>query len=58
METDEPEQKDKTVLVQIKSENGEIIGDSLDLPQSLTPHHLQLICNALLQKVMQSFTPS
>lgn len=42
---------DRTVLVQIKSETGEIIGDHLDLPRRVTPNQLQLICNALLHKV-------
>lgn len=45
------EADDKTVLVQIKSETGEVIGDHLDLSRRVTPHQLQLICNALLQKV-------
>lgn len=43
--------KDETVLVQIKSENGEVVGNFLDLPRTITSHQLQLICNALLQKV-------
>lgn len=44
--------QNKTVLVQFKSENGEILGDHLDLPRAVTNYQLQLICNALLKKVI------
>lgn len=50
MELDE-QIKDKTILIQFKSETGELIGDHLDIPRATTTHQLQLICNALLQKV-------
>lgn len=57
VENKENMRHDETVLVQIKSENGEVVGDFLDLPRSINSHQLQAICNALLQKVSVFMTP-
>lgn len=46
---------DKTVLARLKSETGESIGDLLNLPRSISVHHLQLICRSLLQQ--EEFVP-
>lgn len=54
MDTENENTQDKTVLVQIKSENGDVVGDFLDLPRTITSKQLQLICNALLQKEEQT----
>lgn len=44
------EEEAKHLLCRLKSENGEIIGDELDLPANCTIEHLSLICNAFLQQ--------
>ncbi len=41
----------KDVSIQLKSENGERVGDFIRVPRSVNPYQLRLICNALLQKV-------
>lgn len=52
MEVQETENEDKKrLLCRFKSENGEVIGDLMDLPLNCTIEQLTLICNALLQQV-------
>lgn len=43
--------EDKHILVQFKNENGETLGSSFDMPINLSKEKLQLLCDALLQKV-------
>jgi len=43
--------EERRVVAQLKSESGEPLGSTFDLPVSVTAATLQQICNALLQQV-------
>ena len=42
---------DKHILVQFKSENGDVLGSPFDMPANLSKEKLQMLCYALQQKV-------
>ena len=41
---------DKHILVQFKSENGDVLGSPFDMPANLSKEKLQMLCDALQQK--------
>merc|ERR1712071_470719 len=45
------------VLVQFKSETGELLESPIDLPSDVTSDNLQAICNALIKKSDDEVTP-
>lgn len=47
--------ENSSVIVQLHSEIGEATGPPLDVPLSINPKQLQLICNSLLENVSLLF---
>lgn len=52
MEVDLP----SCIQAKFKSDTGEEVGSTLDLPLNINKDQLQLICNALLEEVCIKFT--
>ncbi|KAK3746271.1 hypothetical protein QZH41_016527 [Actinostola sp. cb2023] len=46
------------ILAQFKNESGDLVGTPFDLPLNITPDQLELVCNAVLQKLAPLLIPS